>query len=197
MAWADLTGVHLNGANISGTGVRAELAPRSAKGYSNGINLTRARLTGAEFGGAMAKETLLPLSLLIGADFRDTDLSGAVLYGSDMRWASFENSILTDSDFSGSNLQGVIFEPRSGTLPKIASIASAHNLEKMTFRESPHQLSELRRAFYQADLTDQAKRLRVLSDWVCRGQAAPVFCFGSCRPRGSLASLRGRRWAAA
>ena len=54
---------------------------------------------------------------------------------------------------------GVIFEPRSGTLPSIGSNASAQNMEKMTFRESPQQLSELRAAFYEADLTDQAKRI--------------------------------------
>ena len=159
MAWADLTGAHLNGANISGTGIRAELAPGTAKGYLHGIDLTNARLIGAQFGDALAKKTLLRLSLLIGADFRDTDLSGAVLYGSDLRWATFKNSVLTDADFSGSNLQGVIFEPRAGMLPNIGRIASARNLEKMTFRANPHQLSELRAAFFEAELTDQAQRI--------------------------------------
>ena len=159
MAWIDLTGAHLNGANISGTGTRAKLAPRTRKGYSLGINLTRARLTGAEIKSVIAKETLLRFSLLIGVDFSKTNLSGAVLHDADMRWSNLKDSILTGADFADTDLQGVIFEPKSGALPEVAGISSAHNLEKLTFRESPNQLSQLREAFYDANLNEQAQRI--------------------------------------
>ena len=159
MGWIDLTGAHLNGANLSGTGTNAKRAPGTRRGYVFGIDLSRARLTGAEISRAIAKETLLRFSLLIGVDFSETDLSHSVLYGADMRWSNLKDSILTGADFSDTDLQGVVFEPKSGMLPNTADIASARNLEKMTFRDSPNQLSQLRTAFYAADLKEQARRI--------------------------------------
>lgn len=103
MAWVDLTGVHLNGANITGSGTRAKRVPGIPK-FLHDIDLSHARLTGAQIGYATAKEALLRFSLLIGVDFKHTDLRGAVLYGSDLRWASFSNSILTDADFFETDL---------------------------------------------------------------------------------------------
>ena len=159
MAWADLTGGRLNRADITGSGLRTRLVPGSVKGYSLGINLTRARLTGAEIRMGKAKQTLLRWALLIGVDFTGTDFSEAVLYGADMRWSNLTDTTLTGADFSDTDLQGVVFEPKPGKLPKIAEIASARNLEKMTYRKSPHQLSQLRGAFSAAGLKDQARRV--------------------------------------
>jgi len=159
IAWIDLTGVQMDGANITGSGVRGTVDGSTRRGVSYGINLTRARLTGAQVRSAIAKETLLRGAILIGVDFTNTDLSGAVFYNADLRWANLTDVILNNSDFSGADLFGVIFEPKIGALPNISDIASARNLDRLSYVKSPNQLVQLRSAFYAAGLDDQARQL--------------------------------------
>lgn len=159
IAWIDLTGAQLDGANISGSGVRGTVDGTTKRGIAYGINLTRARMTGAEIRSSIAKETLLRDALLIGVDFTNTDLSGGALYGADLRWANLTETTLSNLDLSGADLYGVTFEPKSGSLPNITGIASACNLEGMSYIGSPNQLGQLRSAFYAAGLDNQARQI--------------------------------------
>ena len=91
---------------------------------------------------------------LYEADLRDADMTQADLRGANLKEAVLSNANLTEAD-----LGGVIFEPKTGSLPDIAAVSTAHNLSKLWYKESPHALVELREAFKKAGLLTQEREL--------------------------------------
>ncbi len=99
---------------------------------------------------------------LEGADFHGSDLSNSGFSGGNLRNASFDRwggngppTILRDVTFSGvdltdasfdhADMAGVHFEPSK--LPPAKNIATASNLEQMTYDEDPSALGSLRQSF--------------------------------------------------
>ena len=163
LRWAYLPGAKFSGANLIGSGTRADAATSRPD-----IDLGKANLTGAEITQAKGRESLLRFALLIGTDFNLTDLSGAVLRGADARWAKFEGTNLTDADFSLAKVSGAVYEPKSDGLPKVSQMASADGLHKLTYRESPTGLIELRNAFDASGFGKQARQVTHAIWWTER-----------------------------
>ena len=61
-----------------------------------------------------------------------------------------DDSVLTEARFDGANLNSAYWDPRPGTLPNMASLASAQNLHGLRYRNTSQQLGELREALYKA-----------------------------------------------
>jgi uncharacterized protein YjbI with pentapeptide repeats len=76
-------------------------------------------------------------TVLVGAEFRDADLS--------------------DASFAGADMTGVVFEPAA--LPDADGIADARNLEQMTFDENPSPLLRLRQAFRDGGFDEQDRKI--------------------------------------
>ena len=107
-------------------------------------------------------------ALLLGTDFSNTDLSGAVLWGADARWAKFEGTDLTDADFWLANVAGAVYEPKTNARPKISRMASADGLHKLTYRQSPAGLIELRNEFDASGFRRQARQVTHAIWWTKR-----------------------------
>ena len=163
LRWAHLPGAHLNNANLTGSGTRADAAT-----FQHEIDLGHANLIGAKITDAKGKESLLRFALLLGTDFSNTDLSGAVLWGADARWAKFEGTDLTDADFWLANVAGAVYEPKTNARPKISRMASADGLHKLTYRQSPAGLIELRNEFDASGFRRQARQVTHAIWWTKR-----------------------------
>jgi hypothetical protein len=71
----------------------------------------------------------------------------------------FDESVLTEARFDGADLNSAAWDPRPGTLPNMASLASARNLHGLRFSKTSQQLGELREALYKAGLPEQARQV--------------------------------------
>jgi hypothetical protein len=136
---ADLTGaslkeVDLTEANLS----NAHLA---------GARLEHAHLEGAELFGAELGGAILNDAALVKAD-----LTSARLNGVDLRGARLEGT-----DFDSANVQGVKYEPASA--PESGLIATAHNLEFMTYLVDSTELSKLRKQFQDGGFREQERKI--------------------------------------
>jgi uncharacterized protein YjbI with pentapeptide repeats len=114
----------------------------------------RRDLTEIDLSNAFLHSANLSKINLYEADLRDADMTQADLRGANLKEAVLSNANLTEAD-----LGGVIFEPKTGSLPDIAAVSTAHNLSKLWYKESPHALVELREAFKKAGLLTQEREL--------------------------------------
>lgn len=98
LPWANLTGVHLNGADLARADLRAS--------HLEGADLRGANLTGARLNGAN----------LAGADLSASHLEGADLRGADLTGADLRASILVSAQLVGTNLERtkLAFVPLAG-----------------------------------------------------------------------------------
>jgi len=98
---ADLTGANLSGANFSNTTLRGNFS----RANFNGANLSGATLHGdmsyANFNYANLYKAKLQHVSIIGATFREADLSGVDFFCSDIRNVDFSNTNLTFASFLG------------------------------------------------------------------------------------------------
>ncbi|MFZ0961627.1 MAG: pentapeptide repeat-containing protein [Terriglobia bacterium] len=94
---------------------------------------------------------------LTGAVLERANLSHAILTGADLTRALLIDTDLDTSDVRGANLLGAIFEPRS--VSRIKGIASAANLEFVTYRDNPGPLTELRKQFQDAGYREQERKI--------------------------------------
>ncbi|GAA1892069.1 pentapeptide repeat-containing protein [Streptomyces durmitorensis] len=121
--YADLTNVHLRGANLK----RVDLS---------GTWLVRAVLMDADLRQASLRSVLLCYARLDGADLRATDLSNADLTAAFVEGARFEladlrGAVLTDTDLAEATLTGAVADdttvwPR-GFDPAAAGVLPAHD----------------------------------------------------------------------
>lgn len=98
-------------------------------------------------------------AIVADATFRRSNLSQVSFRDSDLRHAVFDESVLTEARFDGANLNSAEWDPKPGTLPNMASLASAQNLHGLRYRKTSQQLGELREALYKAGLPDQARQV--------------------------------------
>lgn len=123
-------------------------------------DLSRANLKGQQ----------LPDADLSGANLSYADLSGAHLMGANLSSADLTGATLTqrtiilEANLNGVNLwgvdlEGLTYDPESGTIPDLRSIHWAHNRHKMTFKEHPDGLIELREAFKQNGQRDLEREI--------------------------------------
>ena len=79
--------------------------------------------------------------------YSSTRLDGAIFAGTDLKSA----------DFGETSLAHVVFEPSD--LPEAAEIASAQNLEQLTFLTNPSGLVQLRKSFRDSGFARQARQV--------------------------------------
>jgi uncharacterized protein YjbI with pentapeptide repeats len=152
----DLRGLNLGGASLR----QAQLVMTLLAG---------AELVDADLREAFMSEAVLDDAYLDAAKLNDADLRSATLRGACMASADLTGAFLTcadrekpdkctdltgadltdaelkDARFDGANVAGVVFEPLS--IPNVRSIATAHGLERLTYRTQPNALFELRKRF--------------------------------------------------
>jgi uncharacterized protein YjbI with pentapeptide repeats len=113
-----------------------------------------------DFYGAKLMGASIKWSNLRGASFQNANLSGANIVDNDLSDADFsgatlngvmlQNSDLTSADFSNADVSGLVYEPKLGGIPNLAALSTAKNLEKMTYKNNPAGLIQLREEFRHA-----------------------------------------------
>ncbi len=134
-----------------------------------GMDLREAFLVEVDLGGTHKKrinlrktnlqKSDLNRANLSNTDLRKADLSDANLIEADLRGADLRKAVMSNANLSEAELDGVIFEPRAGSLPDISAISSAKYLSKLRYEDSPHALVELREAFKKAGLLTQERQI--------------------------------------
>jgi hypothetical protein len=126
---ADLTEVNLSNGQLTGAGLER-------------VNLAGAELFNAGLEGARLNDAALVKADLTSAQLNGVDLRGARLDG---------------TDFDSADLQGVRYEPASGT--ENGLIATARNLELMTYLVDSTELSKLRKQFQDGGFREQERKI--------------------------------------
>ena len=129
------------------------------RGPVGGAQLLHVNLMNSSITGGSAEGAFLLHSLLGCAKFTATKLNNAAFHYADLRGAVLRGTDLTDAFFAFANLDGTTYEPLSGKLPNVGSMASAPNLQGMTYEHSPVPLSELREALYRGGMAEQARKV--------------------------------------
>jgi len=140
-AWqlgSELRGVNLSQANLTG------------------INLSFADLTGADLSQAKLPQAKLAATQLEDADLSRADLNGAMLLLANLTAARMIGTELKDADFYGADLKLAIFEPKS--LPDVAGIGAAQNLDATIYVYFPISLATLRKQFENTGLRERDAR---------------------------------------
>jgi uncharacterized protein YjbI with pentapeptide repeats len=87
-------------------------------------------------------------SYLDSANFNGASFTDCSFIGADLRRSIFTNVKFKDVDFTHADVSGMIFEPDS--LPDIEGMASADNLDSLTYRTNPAMLIKLQEEFKTA-----------------------------------------------
>lgn len=138
---ADLRGAYLQGLRFNGFLLR-------------NVDFSAANLSGASLCH------IWPGSMLL--NFTNANLNGASLANSDLTAANFTDANLSGTDLSKANLNqadltGAIFEPSQ--LPDVGSFASAKNIDRISYGESPEQISKMKKELDDANLHAEAREL--------------------------------------
>ncbi len=121
---ADFAGADLTGAIFGGGASREETL------------FNPARLTSANFTGAVLKDARFPNAHMQYARFIDADLSGANLRGTNLLGADFTRANLAGADLTGANLDAADLRTARG-LDKVIGLKQAENLESARFAVVP------------------------------------------------------------
>lgn len=179
LTFADLTGVnllsvYLDGANIAFANlthsnlrnvhmVGAVLDTTNLTGANlTSADLRNASLAGVGLHGAMLLSTNLSGANLNGADISGADLSGANLASAQLARSNMDGARLSDTDMAGaqlshSDLARAIFEPKS--LPEPRGMASAKNLELLTYDDRPTAIVQVRKQFQDAGFREHERKI--------------------------------------
>jgi len=153
---ANLIGANLRGANLSGAD--------SSDAHLSAADLRDAQLRHANLIGAD----------LVGADLSDAHLSPSNLRGAHLIGATLNGADLSDAHLSEARLDRALFEPRS--LPELRGIATAQNLELLTYAETPDAL--VRKQFENGGFRDQERKIT----YALKRREAELAC-QKCRSR--------------
>jgi hypothetical protein len=96
------------------------------------------------------------------ADLKGADLTGAELGRANLTYANLTHaklirSNLSDADLTGANLGRALFEPK--VLPGLRAIATAENLELLTYSDNPDGLVQLRKKFEDGGFREQERKI--------------------------------------
>lgn len=153
MDHAQLINTELSDATVTCTGGPNPVCPDLDHANLSGAHLDHTNLSGAILTNTdLTNDADLNTADLVGADLTSADLSGA-----DLTRADLKNAKLKDADFSLVNMSACIFEPKS--FPNPADIASATNLEVLTFTDGPNGLAQLRKQFEDGGFRDQERQI--------------------------------------
>jgi hypothetical protein len=94
---------------------------------------------------------------LDGANFNKATLTDCSFLGSSIRGAIFTDVNLKNVSFACTNMAGVIFEP--DTITNIREIASAYNLDSVTYRTSPGALIKLREQLKSEGFSEAQRKI--------------------------------------
>lgn len=124
----------------------------------------RANLCEANLSGAKLVNAVLSMANLDGADlsnayFGSVNLSDAHLVDANLSKAIMWGVNLKNAVLRGTDLDSVYFLLEPEALPVIVSIAQAHNLYKIRYKNSPHSLVELREAFKKSGFRRQEREI--------------------------------------
>jgi hypothetical protein len=172
---ADLSGLNLSLANLSQAKlVRVNLSFANLSGANLSAAelvdpvLSGANLDNAELMDAVLKGAKLNNASLRGASLIHTQLSGAILFEADLSGAILDNASFDGAELVGARLEGaslaeadfccgVVFEPETLPLPK--DMATAHNLERLTYKENPLALTQLRKQFADGGFGEKERQI--------------------------------------
>ena len=151
-------------------GRQANLEGANLKGADfTKANLMKARLRGSDLSKSCLRGAFISWADAVGTRLNGADLQGSHIYRTNLRWADLAGAKLQNADIKETDLTGVrlfvadlysvVFEPKLGALPEIKSLATAHNLFTLTFRDSPHALIELRNEFRKYGFRDQERQI--------------------------------------
>jgi uncharacterized protein YjbI with pentapeptide repeats len=119
---------------------------------------------GGHFNGVFMNECDFKEARFVSADLSglhtiSTDFRGAMMLATNLTGAMFFHAKLKDANFSGANLTDVIYQPDSGEIPSISSLATANGLDRLRFNESELGLVELRDALEKAGLSEPQRQV--------------------------------------
>ena len=149
LGYADLTGVKLIRFNLSETDL--------AGATLYGADLTGADLNGVNLNDADLEHAQLHYANLAGADLTNADLRSVDLFRTNLSEADLSGSYLSDADVTDANLGRTLFEPKS--LPELRGIATAENLEMLTYSDNPDALVQLRKQFEDLGFRQQERKI--------------------------------------
>lgn len=150
--WLESKGKSGSLAHLHGDLRGADLAFAHLHGAELSADLSGANLGGADLGDAWLRNADLPR-----ANLADANLRGAELLLADLRGADLRGTDLTNAYPGGADLRGAIFEPKS--LPDLREIASARNLQYLTYLDNPDALVQLRKQFEDAGFREQERQI--------------------------------------
>jgi uncharacterized protein YjbI with pentapeptide repeats len=128
-----------------------------------------------EYSDSKLSEVNFYNSYLDSANFNGASFNNCSFIGSDLRRSIFTDVKFKNVDFTHANVSGMIFEPDS--LPDIDGMASADNLDSLTYRTNPAMLIKLQDEFKKAgfytaqrQITAAIKRRKheLNPDWITR-----------------------------
>lgn len=169
---ADLRGADLSGLRIRdllNVGENGELIALShidlSKAILRGAVFNHCDLRNAHFNEAKLQGAVIVYSNLDDTIFDDSDLSQASFFASELPRASFVNTKLEGTYFALADITGVVYEPKSKSIPDISSLSNAVGLDKLRYRSddlgfgSEAALIELRSALKGAGLREQERQV--------------------------------------
>jgi len=150
-----LTGVRFDGADLQ----KANFEYAMGELNSNGDRLMfgGADLRNADFDTAQLKGVEFNSANLDGALLQDSVLDESLIYGANLSQAQLFRTSLSNAQIRGATFDRTIFEPI--TLPTSREMATAQNLESMTFAKDPDSLVALRKLFSDNGYDLQARRV--------------------------------------
>jgi hypothetical protein len=177
LAGAELYAAHLEGANLKAAQLEGAhlYAAHLAGANLEGANLYAAHLNFAHLNAANLNFAYLNFAHLEGANLdaahlseaylSEAHLNAAHLEGADLDFTHLEGADLNDAHLESADLRNVdlaktYLDFDSDKLPKISpGIASAHNLQLVTFHDEPAALVKLRKEFRDLGLRTQENQL--------------------------------------
>jgi uncharacterized protein YjbI with pentapeptide repeats len=146
---ADLTEANLNSADLTHADLTSAILHHADLSSANivGSDLTSADLTDSKLLSVQASQAILKLTNLKGANLRAADLTQAKIMATELGGADLDNA----------HLWGAVFEPRS--LPDPSLVATANDLDFVTYSTSPAALSNLRAQFQNGGFRDQERQV--------------------------------------
>jgi uncharacterized protein YjbI with pentapeptide repeats len=139
------------------------------------VNFCSSVLKEIEYSGSKLIEVNFYNSYLDSANFNGTSFTDCSFIGADLRRAIFTDVKFKHVDFTHANVSGMIFEPDS--LPDVEGMASADNLDSLSYRTNPAMLIKLQaefktagfyRAQRQITAAIERRKHELNPDWITR-----------------------------
>lgn len=122
-------------------------------------NMHKASFTGGDLHKAVFLGADLRQTIFRGSDLRKVILGKGNIKTTSIQGAVFGGVKLKGAIFFDADFENVSYEPEPGQLPKVEIFSNAKNLFKITYKDSPHGLVELRNAFKKYGMRQQKREM--------------------------------------